>query len=105
MGASEVIQLLQALDVKTLGMGAAEKKAEVRAQVGLPRDVEPAAAAGKTEEVAGERPASGAVKGAAPKVAPGSTAEKKGKVGGGAVEGGGKVGGSGAGKLAAEKKG
>ena len=37
MGQSQVIQVLQALDVKSLGMGAADKKAEVRAQIGLPK--------------------------------------------------------------------
>lgn len=38
MGAMEVIQMLQALDVKTLGMSAGEKKGELRAQVGVGRD-------------------------------------------------------------------
>lgn len=38
MGQAEVIQVLQALDVKSLGMSAAEKKGEVRARVGLPRE-------------------------------------------------------------------
>ena len=35
MGQPQVLQILQALDIKTLGLGAAEKKAELRAQVGL----------------------------------------------------------------------
>ena len=35
MAQSQVIQILQALDVKTLGMGVAEKKSELRRQVGL----------------------------------------------------------------------
>lgn len=38
MSAADVIQVLQALDVKTLGMSQAEKKGEVRVQVGLPRE-------------------------------------------------------------------
>ncbi|KAL9124054.1 MAG: hypothetical protein Q9217_006580 [Psora testacea] len=38
MAQSQVIQILQALDVKSLGMGAADKKAEVRAQIGLPKE-------------------------------------------------------------------
>ena len=38
MGQSQVIQILQALDIKTLGMGAADKKAELRAQIGLPKE-------------------------------------------------------------------
>lgn len=110
MGASEVIQVLQALDVKILGMSPAEKKAEVRVQVGLPRDSEGAAGkgaatasdggkgtagvGGKTHADGGndekEKVVPGATKAALPKVAPASTAEKKGKVGGAAVEGVGK---------------
>lgn len=38
MAQSQVIQILQALDIKTLGMGAADKKTELRAQIGLPRE-------------------------------------------------------------------
>ena len=38
MSAADVIQVLQALDVKTLGMSQAEKKGEVRVQLGLPRE-------------------------------------------------------------------
>lgn len=38
LGQSQVIQILQALDIKTLGMGAADKKAELRAQLGLPKE-------------------------------------------------------------------
>ena len=38
MGQSQVIQVLQALDVKSLGMGPADKKSEVRAQMGLPKE-------------------------------------------------------------------
>lgn len=38
MSPAEVIQVLQALGITTLGMGAAEKKAEVRVQCGLSRE-------------------------------------------------------------------
>ena len=38
MAQSQVIQILQALDIKTLGMGASEKKAELRAQIGLVKE-------------------------------------------------------------------
>jgi len=38
MSPAEVIQVLQALGITTLGMGAAEKKAELRVQVGLLRE-------------------------------------------------------------------
>ena len=38
LGQSQVIQILQALDIKTLGMGAADKKGELRAQLGLPKE-------------------------------------------------------------------
>lgn len=110
MGAADVIQVLQALNVKTLGMSAAEKKAELRVQVGLPRDVEAAGNAvggGKAEEAPQKNEKEGKPK---PRVAPGSTAEKKGKVGGGAAEGVSKPGASAAakteaGKVLAEKKG
>lgn len=108
MGAADVIQVLQALNVKTLGMSAAEKKAELRVQVGLPRDVEAAGLGGeKAEEAPQKNEKEGKPK---PRVAPGSTAEKKGKVGGGAAEGVSKPGASAAakteaGKVLAEKKG
>jgi len=35
MAPAQVIQVLQALDVKTLGMGGGEKKGVLRVQVGL----------------------------------------------------------------------
>ena len=38
LGQTQVIQILQALEVKSLGLGAAEKKAELRAQIGLPKE-------------------------------------------------------------------
>ncbi|KAL9103046.1 MAG: hypothetical protein Q9163_001876 [Psora crenata] len=38
MGQSQVVQVLQALDVKSMGMGAADRKAEVRRQLGLPKE-------------------------------------------------------------------
>lgn len=117
MGAAEVIQVLQALDVKVLGMSAAEKKAEVRAQVGLPRDMDAGAGAGgtetngavKVEEKKVEKEKDKGGKTAVPKVAPGSTAAKKGKVGTGAAEGVSKPGASaaamtGAAKVLAEQK-
>lgn len=107
MGPSEVIQVLQALDVKVLGMSPAEKKAELRAQVGLPRDGD----GGKVSEDGSsekEKVVPATAKASLPKVAPGSTAEKKGKVGVGAVEGVSKPGASAAAKTpaakAAEKK-
>lgn len=95
MGAAEVIQVLQALDVQILGMNAAEKKKELRAQVGLPRDVVDGSGVGgsggggsgsgggggKGENAVGFGKDGGAgvgLKKALPKVAPGSTAEKKG---------------------------
>lgn len=37
MGQAEVVQCLQALGVKTLGMTASEKKQALRAEVGLPK--------------------------------------------------------------------
>ena len=37
MSPAEVIQVLQALKIKTMGMSQAEKKQELRAQTGLPR--------------------------------------------------------------------
>ncbi|KAL2046524.1 hypothetical protein ABVK25_011805 [Lepraria finkii] len=37
MSPAEVIQVLQALKIKTVGMSQAEKKQELRAQTGLPR--------------------------------------------------------------------
>lgn len=121
MGAAEIIQVLQALDVKVLGMSAAEKKAEVRAQVGLPRDGDAGVGVGaggketngavKVEEkkVEKEKEKEKGGKTTVPKVAPGSTAEKKGKVGTGAVEGVSKPGTSaasmtGAAKVLAEQK-
>ena len=36
MSPAEVIQVLQALDIKTMGMSQAEKKQGLRAQTGLP---------------------------------------------------------------------
>lgn len=108
MGASEVIQVLQALDVKTLSMSASEKKGELRAQLGLPREVETAASAAPTAMAAGakakEMKSDGKVAAPAkktlPKVAPGSTAEKAGTVGTGAAKGVSKP----AGKEVGEKK-
>ena len=92
-----MIQILQALNVKTLGMSASEKKGELRAQVGLPRDMEatPAAAAatsgagvkGKEVEIAVEGKAGVSKQRTLPKVAPGSTAQVAGKKGTGAAEG------------------
>lgn len=38
MGQNQVVQMLQSLDIKTLGLGAAEKKAELRAQLGLVKE-------------------------------------------------------------------
>ncbi|KAG8526543.1 uncharacterized protein KY384_008744 [Bacidia gigantensis] len=38
MAQHQVIQILQALDVKVLGLGASEKKAELRACIGLPKE-------------------------------------------------------------------
>ncbi len=40
MSPAEVIQVLQALGVKTLGMGMADRKARLREEVGLSREVE-----------------------------------------------------------------
>lgn len=89
MAAAEVIQVLQALDVKVLGMSAGEKKAELRAQVGLPREVD-----GRLEEKKEDVKPDAAKEGAKipaqrtlPRIAPGSTAEKKGGTGTAAAEG------------------
>lgn len=38
MGQAEVIQVLQALDCKVLGLSASEKKELCRAQIGLPKE-------------------------------------------------------------------
>ena len=38
MGQAEVIQCLQALGIKTLGAGAADKKARLRKEIGLPAE-------------------------------------------------------------------
>ena len=38
MGAAEVIQCLQALDVPSLGLSAGEKKARLRGEIGLARE-------------------------------------------------------------------
>ncbi|KAL6719798.1 hypothetical protein ACLMJK_001719 [Lecanora helva] len=103
MGPAQVIQVLQALDVPTLGMSAAGKKGELRAQVGLPREDDgplpaPGAAAGGAAAVAGKAEEKGEEgKGNAnvkvprqkslPKIAPGSTAEAVGKTGTAAAKG------------------
>ena len=101
MGAGQVIQVLQALDVKSLGKSQAEKKGELRAQVGLPReaDIASAVAAGGKETVANNTSAAAAAgqkeeakakvpgQRILPKVAPGSTAEKVGKEGTAAAKG------------------
>lgn len=99
MGPSEVIQVLQALGVKSLGMSAAEKKGEVRAQTGLPREAEKE---GVVEKGEGEGKAEVPKTKTVPKVAPGSTAEKVGKMGTATAKGVGKpvVGG----KAGEEKK-
>ena len=46
MSPAEVIQVLQALGVKTLGMGMAERKARLREEVGLSREVEKSGGSG-----------------------------------------------------------
>ena len=98
MAAGQVIQVLQALDVKSLGMSAGEKKGELRAQVGLPRDIEAATASAasaaaapggtKVEEAkGGAKTAAPPAQRTLPKIAPGSTAEKMGKSGTEAAKG------------------
>ena len=38
MAQHQVIELLQALDIKVLGMSAADRKTELRAQIGLSKE-------------------------------------------------------------------
>lgn len=104
MSGLQVTQLLRALGVDSLGRSGGERKAEVRAQVGLPRDPElkstspESKASGrtpsqgsKTDAAAGKSEVNGQVgKKPLPKIAPGSTAEVKGKVGTGSAKGVGK---------------